>query len=75
MSATDTKQEFYSDLDDWWSQLWVMRAGLKQPKERVKLKFFRFVYDICADVGCWKLGDKNLDSLFINWIDHVNGEE
>ena len=28
MSATDTRAEFFSDLDDWWAQLWALRISV-----------------------------------------------
>lgn len=75
MSATDPWQEFYSDLDDWWAQLWAMRAGLQQPKERTKLKFFKFVMNTCSEVGCYQLQDENLDNLFVTWINTLAKED
>ena len=43
MSAVDTKAEFYSDVDDWWSQLFALRIGANPPSIRIKLKFISFV--------------------------------
>jgi hypothetical protein len=48
MSATDTRGEFFSDLDDWWAQLWALRISVDPPQDNIKQKFFTFVEDRCA---------------------------
>ena len=75
MSANDTMAEFYSDLDDWWAQLWALRIGTSPPKPRVKERFFSYVYNKCQEVSDWKLGDKVLDDLFTDFINHLSGED
>ena len=51
MSQTDPVQEFYTDLDDWWGQLWGNRIAAKAPDKKMKDRFFRYVYNRCRDVG------------------------
>ena len=71
MSAVDTKAEFYSDVDDWWSPLFALRIGANPPSIRIKLKFISFVEERCDDVGCWKINDDNLSLLFSEFIDRL----
>ena len=71
MSATDTEAEFYSSLDDWWAQLWALRVSTVMPASRVKTKFFEFVRDRCAEVGCWRMMDGDLNRLFSEFLDEL----
>ncbi len=71
MSAVDTKAEFYSDVDDWWSQLFALRIGANPPSTRIKSRFISFVEERCDDVGCWKINDDNLSLLFSEFIDRL----
>ena len=71
MSATDTRAEFFSDLDDWWAQLWALRISVDPPQDNIKQKFFTFVEDRCAEVDCWRLGDHVLGSLFSEFINDL----
>jgi len=71
MSATDPRAEFYSELDDWWAQLWALRIYATQPSEKIKNKFFTLVEDRCSEAGCWKLGDNNMSLLFSEFLDDL----
>ena len=71
MSATDPRAEFYSELDDWWAQLWALRICTDQPQDNIKRKFFALVEDRCSEVGCWKLGDDVLSSLFCDFLNDL----
>lgn len=68
MSSIDTNQEFYSDLDDWWAQLWAMQIGAPLPSERTKLKFFSFVKSSCQEAGDWRIKDNDMSILFSDFI-------
>ena len=72
MSATDTEAEFYTALDDWWAQLWALRITTVTPSSRVKMKFFDFVRDRCAEVGCWRIMDDDLGRLFSDKIKELH---
>ena len=71
MSATDPREEFYSNIDDYWSQLWTLNIGAKQPSKRIKDKFFVFVEGRCREVGDWSLRGDNLATLFSDFQDDL----
>ena len=68
MSSTDPIQEFNTDLDDWWAQLWVMQIGAPLPNEKVKLKFFSFVKSTCQEAGSWRIKDNDVSIMFSEFI-------
>jgi hypothetical protein len=69
MSATDPREEFCSNIDDWWCQLFALSIGTNTPSERTKHKFIKFVEDRCAEVGSWRIQDNDLCLLFVEFID------
>jgi|TARA_A100001391_G_C5018982_1_gene265268 hypothetical protein len=71
MSATDPREEFYSNIDDYWSQLWTLNIGAKQPSKRIKDKFFVFVEGRCREVGDWSLRGDTLATLFSDFQDDL----
>jgi len=71
MSATDTEAEFYSMLDDWWAQLWALRISTVTPSQRVKMRFFDFIRDRCAEAGSWRITDEDLSRLFSDFLDEL----
>ena len=71
MSSIDSRMEFCSEIDDWWCQLFAMRLGAPLPSERIKLRFIGFVTDRCSEVGCWKIRDDDLTTLFSEFIDNL----
>lgn len=72
MSATDTNQEFNSDLDDWWGQLWGNRICAASPKEKSKMIFIAFVKKNCQESGSYRLTDNDISNLFSEFIDHIS---
>lgn len=72
MSAVDTRAEFYSDVDDWWSQLFALRICASPPSNRIKLKFISFVEEKCAEVDSWNINDDNLSTLFSEFINKLD---
>ena len=71
MSATDPREEFYSNIDDYWSQLWTLNIGAKQPSKTIKDKFFVFVEGRCREVGDWSLRGDTLATLFSDFQDDL----
>ena len=71
MSATDPREEFYSNIDDYWSQLWTLNIGAKQPSKRIKDKFFVFVEGRCREDGDWSLRGDTLATLFSDFQDDL----
>ena len=45
MSQTDPVQEFYTDLDDWWGQLWGNRIAAKAPNKEIKESSISMSFD------------------------------
>ena len=72
VSATDTNQEFYSDLDDWWGQLWGNRVCAPSPNKKTKEKFFAYVKNRCQEVDDYRLDDDQLSILFSEFINHLS---
>ena len=71
MSQTDPLEEFYTDLDDWWGQLWGNRIAAKTPNKKMKERFFRYVYNRCRDVGSFKIKDDDIGNLFSDYINYL----
>lgn len=71
MSATDTREEFCSMVDDWWCQLFAMRLGAPLPSEKIKFRFISFVEERCSEVGSWRITDDDLSNLFPEFIDRL----
>jgi len=67
-----TQKQSSTSLDDWWAQLWALRISTVTPSSRVKLKFFEFVRDRCAEVGCWRIMDDDLGRLFSDFMDELD---
>jgi len=71
MSATDPREEFCSEIDDWWCQLFALRIGANPPSDRIKHRFISFVEERCSEVGCWKIKDGDLSVLFSEFIERL----
>tara|TARA_R110002020_G_scaffold167017_3_gene355236 strand:- start:27844 stop:28065 length:222 start_codon:yes stop_codon:yes gene_type:complete len=73
MSRTDTKEEFYTELDDWWGQLWGNRICASPPNQRIKEKFFYYVWQKASDAE-FKINDEDICNLFSGFLNKL-GEQ
>jgi len=71
MSATDTVQEFKSDIDDWWCQTFALRIAAPAPNTKMRDRFIAFVDRRCSEAGTYKLDDKQLGILFSEFIEYL----
>ncbi len=73
MSQPCIKDEFYSQIEDWWANLWANKLGhtIHKYNRKALANFESFVLERCGDVGEYRLDDYILSALFADWIEEL----
>ena len=72
MSASDPREQFYTIIDDWYSNVFALRLTTKAPvNPRFKQKFHAYIEDRCAEVGHWSISDDEITTIFVQYLDYL----